>query len=554
MGFRETIEVLLKVDSNGAVSGIKSFRQSVADADGVTGKFKAAAGGAFEYAKQHATAMALAAGAALATFAIKAVGAFTDTAKAAIDLGKATGLATEDASRWIAVGDDMGVSAEQLTAGLGKVAKSLDDTKWGKYGIATRDAAGNARNANDILIDTFDMLGKIENGTERARIGNELFGKGYSNLAPLIGKSADEYERMLGAVESGQVITTKEAEKAEKMRLAQDALQDAIGEVTLAVGGLVANLAPLIERTSEAATKFTEMIGPVLDVATSLDAMDIGQHINDMGLFGDAIDKTSGKLLGKFDPAAGDAADALDEFESAMDSAAGKAGELGDKTAEVAEKTRDYDAAVSEAEQAVLDLDGAYQTLMGHLDNREAWRNVEESLASLKEKVGDSESSWNDLEGATDDAVKAVADYIEGLDGIAPEVKTRLITDLDEGHLNAVLLQLNSLREDINVKVKVNGPGTVGYEKKAKGGPVRAGQAYVVGDNPDGSLNSTSELFVPDSSGTIVPAGGFTEAGATGGSGSGATVVHNHFNIQTNYDDRRLIQTLRQYQKRGGRL
>lgn len=554
MGFRETIEVLLKVDSNGAVSGIKSFRQSVADADGVTGKFKAAAGGAFEYAKQHATAMALAAGAALATFAIKAVGAFTDTAKAAIDLGKATGLATEDASRWIAVGDDMGVSAEQLTAGLGKVAKSLDDTKWGKYGIATRDAAGNARNANDILIDTFDMLGKIENGTERARIGNELFGKGYSNLAPLIGKSADEYERMLGAVESGQVITTKEAEKAEKMRLAQDALQDAIGEVTLAVGGLVANLAPLIERTAEAATKFTEMIGPVLDVATSLDAMDIGQHINDMGLFGDAIDKTSGKLLGKFDPAAEDAADALDEFESAMDSAAGKAGELGDKTAEVAEKTRDYDAAVSEAEQAVLDLDGAYQTLMGHLDNREAWRNVEESLASLKEKVGDSESSWNDLEGATDDAVKAVADYIEGLDGIAPEVKTRLITDLDEGHLNAVLLQLNSLREDINVKVKVNGPGTVGYEKKAKGGPVRAGQAYVVGDNPDGSLNSTSELFVPDSSGTIVPAGGFTEAGATGGSGSGATVVHNHFNIQTNYDDRRLIQTLRQYQKRGGRL
>lgn len=42
--------------------------------------------------------------------------------------------------------------------------------------------------------------------------------------------------------------------------------------------------------------------------------------------------------------------------------------------------------------------------------------------------------------------------------------------------------------------------------KKAAGGPVSAGEPYWVGDNPDGSLNSTSELFVPSQSGTIVPA------------------------------------------------
>lgn len=39
---------------------------------------------------------------------------------------------------------------------------------------------------------------------------------------------------------------------------------------------------------------------------------------------------------------------------------------------------------------------------------------------------------------------------------------------------------------------------------RASGGPVSSGQAYAVGDNPDGSWNATTELFVPGQSGTIV--------------------------------------------------
>lgn len=41
---------------------------------------------------------------------------------------------------------------------------------------------------------------------------------------------------------------------------------------------------------------------------------------------------------------------------------------------------------------------------------------------------------------------------------------------------------------------------------RASGGPATAGQPYFVGDNPDGSINRTTELFVPRTSGTIVPA------------------------------------------------
>jgi len=47
--------------------------------------------------------------------------------------------------------------------------------------------------------------------------------------------------------------------------------------------------------------------------------------------------------------------------------------------------------------------------------------------------------------------------------------------------------------------------GSEEIEGRANGGDVVKGVPYVVGENPDGSLNETSELFVPEQSGTIIP-------------------------------------------------
>ena len=244
--FTERIRLVFDIDEVGGVKSLKNLGNEIRNADTVTGKFKAGVSGAGDMLKANLGAAAMAGGAALVAFGAKAVGAFTDTAKSAIDMGAAAGLAVEDASRWIAVGDDMGVSAEQLTSAFGKVGKSLDTGKWDEYGIATRDAAGEARSTNDILLDTFDMLSKVGNETERTRIGNELFGKGYANLAPLIGKPRKEMEGYLGSVEKGQVITAKEAKKAEEWRLAMDTLQDSLREVALQFGQVVAEQAPLL--------------------------------------------------------------------------------------------------------------------------------------------------------------------------------------------------------------------------------------------------------------------------------------------------------------------
>jgi TP901 family phage tail tape measure protein len=60
---------------------------------------------------------------------------------------------------------------------------------------------------------------------------------------------------------------------------------------------------------------------------------------------------------------------------------------------------------------------------------------------------------------------------------------------------------------------------------RASGGPVSANQPYFVGDNPDGSLNRTTELFVPRTPGHIVSSSDLQDALRGGGSGGSNQTV-----------------------------
>lgn len=247
--FTQRLKVVIDVVSQGATKGLSDFRTEVAQADTFTGKLRAGAKNlgstltAFTKSPLGAATAITAAG----TAALKAADKFSALGKQAIDLGKATGLSTEQASRWIAVGDDFGVSADQLASGIGRIAKSLESPKWAEYGIAVTDANGRTRDANDILLDALNVLSETPSATERARIGAELLGKGWAALVPIVGKTREEYESMLASVSEGQVITDAEAAQGEKWRLAMDRLGDAFGDLALGAGDAVTSLAPIID-------------------------------------------------------------------------------------------------------------------------------------------------------------------------------------------------------------------------------------------------------------------------------------------------------------------
>jgi hypothetical protein len=389
------IATILDLDERGFSGSLKRIGTSIGEADGIFGKFKAGGKAAFEQLGQYAGEFALTAGAAFTAFGVKAVGTFVDTAKAAVDLSAATGLSTEEASRWLAVGDDMKVSAESLTTSLGRVAKTLDSGKWEKYGIATRDAGGNALSTNEILLNAFDVLAKTTNETERATIGNDLFSKGYKDLAPMIGKTKAEMAAYLGQVEHGQVITESEAATAEKMRLAQDALSDSIKEFTLELGKNLASLAPVISSLASflgTVSKINEEI-PILDGSIQSLTKLWGFATDDSDKLTAAMTKLKGQMADTSDQVA----HSHQEMSDAMRESTKAAKENEDQNAALSTAYQVLDTGLRNAKksqddmaQAVRDATRATQDSLGIIgDYEQSVRNADDAYAGLQAKILD---------------------------------------------------------------------------------------------------------------------------------------------------------------------
>lgn len=473
MSFTERLRILIDVDSKNATTGIAGFRNAVSGADGMVGKFKAGANSAMQSVKANAGALAMAGGAALIAFGAKAVEAFTSTAKAAIDMGKATGLSTEQASRWIAVGDDFEVTASQIATAMGRIGKNMDSDAMKKYGIETRDAAGHAKSSNEVFLDVLDVLNNTA-PAERARVAAELLGKGWQGIAPLLGKTREEYEKMLGSVESGQVITAKEAAKAEKMRLAQDALADALDEVTLAFGALVAEAAPTIEMMADLTLGATEYFGVAKQIA------DLG---NPFGWASVGVDD-------------------LLALEGGAIAASVAAGVLSPAVAEAAATAEDMADAYEDVAAAVESTAEAFGGLLGLLDFEDAVDNVADAFDKVAETAAeaaeavaagaaDSAAKTRDAEAAQRDLIRSVVNLKDEYESIPAEKITEVVTLIEEGEFAAAQAMIDALTADAvkNITVYVEGKfgGSLGSPapikgKRAAGGPVSQSGAYLVGE------------------------------------------------------------------------
>jgi hypothetical protein len=420
MAFVERLKIILDMDSNNAKTGLKSIGKEISNADGLTNKLKAGWKGASQSIAANIGAIAVTGGAALVAFGIKAVHAFENTAKAAVDMAAATGLSVEQASRWIAVGDDFKVSAESLTTALVRVGKNLDSAAFEKYGIT-------ATTTNGALLDVLDTINNTA-PLERAAVGQELLGKGYKSLAPLLGKTRAEYEKMLASVEDGQVITASEAKKAERMRLAEDALADAVQEVTLAIGEQVAELGPLIEHMSDFVSLSTAIIPKADSVSDSIDSLgeaaaasgDAFKYLTERGYSSAA----AVQIIADYRVKTEDATKATDALEAATKAEAAAAAAAGNKVDALAgyleEQAKQAKAAADElwnAETAGYDVADAYAAMneataksveLGkdekatQAEKDQAYRDVRRSQIAVVEALAKQADAYAKEQGAAD--------------------------------------------------------------------------------------------------------------------------------------------------------
>ena len=261
------ISVLIDVAVDNANRSLKSFRQSIADADGAAGKFKAGISGAFSAVQANAGNLAMAGAAALIGFGTKAVGAFQETALEAGKLRDSLGLTAEQASKFMEVAGDLGIEVGTFEASIGKMNQTAARSPqlFDDIGASLVKNADGTDNVEQNFLNVIDALNAMPSANARADAAQRIFGKNWREISEMIGRGSGELKRNLEQVGDAKIINDDEVDKARKFRDVMDELSDVGEELMLSVGE------PLVA----ALTDVAEAAGTVADVATAVTNVDM---------------------------------------------------------------------------------------------------------------------------------------------------------------------------------------------------------------------------------------------------------------------------------------
>jgi len=445
--FTERISVIIDVTTNKAVSGLKDFRSAVSEAQGFTGKLKAGVsslGSTFAGAVSSPMALgsAISAGAA---YAAKAVNDYATLGVQIGDFSAVTGLAVEDASRWIEVAGDLGVEASTLESTLGKLNKTVNPEVFDKLGVSIARTSSGAVDVNATFLNVVDRLREIRDPAERARVGAQLLGKGWQSVAPLISRSAKDIKEQLQGVEAIKVFDAKKVKQSQDYTKAMEDFKDAIARLSVTLGN---ELLPTV----------TAVAGPLSDLAGTIGDFNEATGGTPLQGFNDLLD-----MLGITGGDAGDALQYTGKSITNLGDSAGyatrAAGLLADQQKRIADHT--YIAKDS--------LDGARTALKKYQDQIKGRNDLIDLVTELDDistklngitmlhaanQISDREY-WLQSAQLTGDAQVAVSDYIDTLDTLPPTVKTKLLAEFDPNAPDKFLRDLQAELDRRKVTVGV---------------------------------------------------------------------------------------------------
>lgn len=138
------------------------------------------------------------------------------------DVAMQTGLSTEAVQRYQYACDMIGVSFDTVASSQAKMIRSMADVQsgsetaaatWNQLGIEVTAADGSLRSAEEVFLEVIDVLGQIENATQRDAVSMEIFGRSAQDLNPLIVQGTDAFQALCDeASKVGAVLTDVQLE------------------------------------------------------------------------------------------------------------------------------------------------------------------------------------------------------------------------------------------------------------------------------------------------------------------------------------------------------
>lgn len=163
----------------------------------------------------------------------------------AMDLSRALGISTNEARTIQMALEDIGAEQGEFeTAAKGMVRQLREnEDEMNKMGLVTRDAAGNLRPLNELVLDGIKVLGSYKEGADRALASQALFGRGVDASSKLMLYNQEAVEQSRQAMqELGLEVGANSTAAWESFDTASDraafgmqGLKKAIGDALLPV-------------------------------------------------------------------------------------------------------------------------------------------------------------------------------------------------------------------------------------------------------------------------------------------------------------------------------
>ena len=451
-----------------AQGAFNNFKTKVGEANGAMGKLKAGSTVAFDTIRANAGKMAFGAGVAIGGFAMKAIGDFKNLALSVDDFRNKTNLTLLESSKWVSYTGDLGIQADSMSKIFTRLSKAATDQipAFKELGVAIALGEDGRTDIEETFLRVNDAINSLDDPVKQAAYRADLFGRGWQDAAELVQMGSADIRKALDGVKDFEVIDEEEVQKAKDLRRAQDELGDAVARLSVQLGEA---LLPAFTALLDAARPLLEMLGKI-----DGEAVKQAGSRGSLSLLGEMLDKITPDFL-----TAGSAVSQLNDVLLEVDEIVSNQLSVDELQAAWEEGARamiDATTASDDLADALISVDDALAELKGEVDERQAWRNLQDEFDNIVEAAVNAFTEGTPeairaSEKALDDARLKVGQYVAELDTIDEDKRTEIIASLNTADIMAIDKILNDLARAREIRfLPTVAPGRGGVSELGSGG------------------------------------------------------------------------------------
>lgn len=524
-------------------------------------------------------------GAGLTLYAKSATDYTVQLVRDSKELSRQTGTTVEDSSRLLYVTQRLGLSADQTSTTFGIFSKSIREaqnaadpatTKLGALDINVRNTDGSFKGFNDVLLQTADRFAGMSDGSNKTAIAMDLFGRSGKDMIPVLNLGSQGIQDLeKKADQLGLTLNSKTVASVNKYIKSSKDLADSTNAIKVQVGSLTApvlanfnnKLNDLVSGLISTKNPFREAVinllafgGPVATGISGLTGFASGltQVASAAGGFGALIKGVGAFMSGPWGWAILAATGVMTtlvgmfvQSSQAADGSTSSTQRLTDANYDLTDALKASEDATSQLKDAQFDQEGS------NLRVESAQKNYNDAVKNYGPASLEARQAMHDLKGAQKDAADAAQTTNDKLEDQKNKINGVKVAQDNMNAAKAAVVQAaneraaavaNESKQWGSVAEKMtaandqlmrnhtigggvkNGVQTLPTAlqplsgKRAGGGPVAAGQSYLVGEKG-------MEIFTPSTDGMILSndkiGGSQAMAVGDGGSNSGPQTVIN---------------------------